>query len=128
MSLKIFLIEESRVIRATVMATLKPYDCVVIESGDGEGAIELAKTHKPDLVILDYALPGIDGYETLSKLRRLANLKQTPVMMLTAESDRQKIVKILQLGIKEYLMKPLDEEQLVIRIGPDVFFFTFIYF
>jgi len=117
MSLKILLIEESRVIRATVQATLKPYDCVVIEAGDGEGAIELAEAHKPDLVILDYVLPGIDGYETLSKLRRLTNLKQTPVMMLTAENDRQKIVKILQLGIKEYLMKPLDEEQLVLRLG-----------
>ena len=117
MSTKILLVEDSRVIRAMVGATLKPYDCTVIEASDGKEGLELAERHRPDLIILDYSMPEMDGYEMLMRLRRVGNLRQTPVMMLTSEASRDKVLMVLKLGVKDYLVKPLNEEMIAERIG-----------
>ncbi len=117
MGAKILLVEDSRVIRAMVGATLRPFDCTIIEANDGLEGLDLAERHKPDLIILDYSMPEMDGYEMLTRLRQVANLRAIPVMMLTSEASRDKVVKILKLGVKDYLVKPLDEEVIAERIG-----------
>ena len=117
MGAKILLVEDSRVIRAMVGATLKPFDCTIIEANDGAEGLELAERHKPDLIILDYSMPEMDGFEMLTRLRRISHLKTTPVMMLTSEASREKVVMVLKLGVKDYLVKPLNEEIIAERIG-----------
>lgn len=117
MGVKILLVEDSRVIRAMVGATLRPFDCTIIEANDGLEGLDLAERHKPDLIILDYSMPEMDGYEMLTRLRQVANLRSIPVMMLTSEASREKVVRILKLGVKDYLVKPLNEEVIAERIG-----------
>ncbi len=117
MGVKILLVEDSRVIRAMVGATLRPFDCTIIEANDGQEGLDLAERHKPDLIILDYSMPEMDGYEMLTRLRQVANLRTIPVMMLTSEASREKVVMILKLGVRDYLVKPLNEEVIAERIG-----------
>ena len=117
MGVKILLVEDSRVIRAMVGATLRPYDCTIVEANDGQEGLDLAERHKPDLIILDYSMPEMNGYEMLSRLRKGANTRNIPVIMLTSEASREKVVKVLKLGVKDYLVKPLNEELIAERIG-----------
>lgn len=100
-----------------VGATLKSYECTVIEASDGKEGLDLAERHRPDLIILDYSMPEMDGHEMLMRLRRVGNLRQTPVMMLTSEASRDKVLMVLKLGVKDYLVKPLNEEMIAERIG-----------
>jgi two-component system cell cycle response regulator len=77
----------------------------------------VASREKADVILLDYMMPGPDGYEVLSRLRSDPNLKATPVIMLTAEAGRDTVIKIAQLGVHGYLVKPFKGELLVEKVG-----------
>lgn len=117
MSLKVLSVDDSRTIRMIVTRTLKNYDCVVYEAGNGEEGLAAAASEKPDVIILDITMPVMDGITMLSKLREDAELKAIPVVMLTAESSRENIAQIARLGVRDYLVKPFKDKQLIEKIG-----------
>lgn len=80
---------------------------------DGEHAIEVFNEANPDLVLLDLMLPGKDGIEVCREIRRLAD---TPVVMLTARSDTVDVVRGLEAGADDYIVKPFNPKELVARI------------
>jgi DNA-binding response OmpR family regulator len=80
---------------------------------DGERALELARTERPDLVILDLMLPGIDGLEVCRALRRADNL---PIIMLTAKDEEIDRVVGLEMGADDYVVKPFSVRELMARI------------
>ncbi len=88
----------------------KDYDIVVANSG--EAAISQAKKKSPDLILLDYEMPGWDGKKTFEQIRSDEALKDIPVVFLTAVSDKKHIAAVLALRPAGYLLKPIDQQRL----------------
>ncbi len=84
-----------------------------IAATDGPTALELHRRHRPDLVVLDVMLPGLDGFEVCRAIRREAD---TPILMLTARSDDVDAIVGLELGADDYVTKPFNPRALVARV------------
>ncbi len=80
---------------------------------DGEAALQAYKKYEPDLILLDVMLPGIDGYEVLSEIRKTDNV---PVIMLSAKGEVFDKVLGLKLGADDYIIKPFDSNEMVARV------------
>ena len=113
MPIKVLSVDDSRTIRLIVIRAFMAYDCVVIEAANGEEGLAAAAREKPDLILLDITMPVMDGLTMLTKLKEDQELKQLPVIMLTAESGRDNVLHISQMGIHDYLVKPFKAEQLI---------------
>lgn len=85
----------------------------VLQATEGEAAVELAKTHRPDLMLLDIRLPGIDGFEVFRRLRQDAALNVLKIVALTASVMKEDEEKIRAMGFTAYLPKPIDVKQFV---------------
>lgn len=117
MPTKILSVDDSRTIRLIVTKAFRPYDCVICEACNGEEGLAAAAREKPDLVILDVTMPVMDGVTMLTKLKADPDLKTIPVIMLTAESGRENVLHIAKLGVRDYLVKPFKEDQLLEKAG-----------
>lgn len=114
---KILTIDDSKTIRLIVAKAFKPFDCEVFEASNGVEGLAVASREKPDIIILDLTMPIMDGAEMLSKLKSSPELKGIPVIMLTAEAGRENVLRIARMGVRDYLIKPFKEEQLVERVS-----------
>ncbi|HRF46582.1 MAG TPA: response regulator transcription factor [Anaerolineales bacterium] len=85
----------------------------VVEAADGVQALNQARDTLPDLILLDVAMPELDGFETLRLLREISS---TPVIMLTARSEEDDRVRGLELGADDYVTKPFSPRELVSRV------------
>lgn len=117
MPYKILSVDDSLTIRMLVKRSFKNYDCVVIEASNGEEGLAAAAKEKPDLIFLDITMPVMDGVTMLTKLKENPDLKGIPVIMLTAESGRENVAYIAKLGVRDYLVKPFKDEQLIEKAG-----------
>ena len=117
MPVKILSVDDSRTIRLIVGKTFRPYDCQLFEATNGEEGLAAAARERPDLIILDVTMPVMDGVTMLTKLKDDPELKAIPVIMLTAESGRDNVLQIARLGIRDYLVKPFKDEQLIEKAG-----------
>ncbi|MDD2710494.1 MAG: response regulator [Verrucomicrobiae bacterium] len=116
MPTKILSVDDSKTIRLIVAKAFKPFDCEVSEAANGVEGLAAAARVMPDLIVLDITMPVMDGVEMLSKLKSDAALKNIPVIMLTAESGRENVLKIAKMGVRDYLVKPFKEEQLLEKV------------
>ena len=113
MSSKILVVDDEAKIVRLVRSYLEQSGFTVVEANDGQTALIQARREKPDLVVLDLGLPGIDGLEVARTLRRE---RETPIIMLTARiEDTDKIVG-LELGADDYMTKPFNPRELVARV------------
>jgi two-component system KDP operon response regulator KdpE len=87
--------------------------CRVISAPNGRDALDKAREEMPDVVLLDIMMPGMDGFETL---RRLRLFSQVPVLVLTAKDEEEDRVRGLELGADDYIGKPFSHRELVSRI------------
>ncbi|WP_018127982.1 response regulator transcription factor [Balneola vulgaris] len=111
---KILVVEDEPSLIFTLQDTLESEGFEVIVSEEGEGAVDLVKEHRPDLMILDIMLPGKSGYDICKEIREL---KFTfPIIMLTAKDQETDKVKGLELGADDYLTKPFGVKELLARI------------
>jgi two-component system, OmpR family, response regulator MprA len=120
---KVLIVDDDAHIRASLRRTLAFEGYQVREADDGMGALEAALDELPDLVILDVMLPGIDGMEVC---RRLREVNDVPILMLTAREGTSSQVQGLDAGADDYLVKPFVKDELLARIrallrrrGPD---------
>ncbi len=116
MGLKILTVDDSKTIRMIVKKAFRPYDCQIIEGENGVEGLSLAAKEKPDLIILDITMPVMNGAEMLAKMKEEPELKDIPVIMLTAEAGKDNVMKIVQMGVKDYMVKPFKGEQLIDRV------------
>jgi two-component system cell cycle response regulator len=116
MTIKILIIDDDETVRLIVAKAFKPYDCTVLETDSPVTGLAIASRERPDIILLDYSMPVMDGFEVLARLRSDAEIKATPVIMLTAETRRQTVMRIAQLRVHDYLIKPFKGDQLVERI------------
>jgi two-component system cell cycle response regulator len=117
MPAKILSVDDSKTIRMIVKRTFAPYEATVLEAGNGEEGLATAAAEKPDLIILDITMPVMDGVTMLGKLEEDPELKGIPVIMLTAESGRENVAFIAKLGVRDYLVKPFEDEQLIEKVS-----------
>jgi len=110
---KILVVDDEISLQETLAYNLSREGYQVEVAGDGNQALHLARTSKPDLVILDVMLPGLDGFEVCRILRQEANI---PVLMLTARDDEIDRVVGLEVGADDYLAKPFSMRELIARV------------
>ena len=115
MPIKILSVDDSKTIRMIVKKAFKPYDCVVFEAENGLEGLSVAAKEIPDLIVLDITMPIMTGVEMLEKIKADEALKSIPVIMLTAESGKESVLKIVKMGVKDYIVKPFKGEQLIER-------------
>ncbi|NWG05649.1 MAG: response regulator transcription factor [Chloroflexi bacterium] len=110
---KILVIDDEPSIINLVSAYLKPEGYEVYTAADGNAGLKAARAFKPDLIILDLMLPGIDGIELLTRLRRESDVY---VIMLTARTDETDKIVGLSVGADDYVTKPFSPRELVARV------------
>ena len=82
----------------------------------GEQALQVVSAVKPDLILLDVMMPGIDGFETCRRLKALEEMEDVPVIFVTARNDLQAITQSFEAGGNDYVTKPFSKEELLARI------------
>jgi len=106
-------VEDDERIRSAVKLALEDEGWTVDEAESGEEAIDMFNRSKPDVVLIDIMLPGIDGFELCRTLRRTSDV---PVVMVTARNDTHDVVAGLEAGADDYLTKPFAPKELSARI------------
>lgn len=109
------IVEDSPDMQEQICKEIGTYFHTVAYSSGEEAVTDLA-TRKPDLLLCDLMLPGIDGYETVKRIKALPGLNELPVIMLTALDDEQHHIKGYQVGADDYMVKPCNYRLLVARI------------
>ena len=107
---KILIIDDNKLILRSLKESIIKMGYTTLEAEDGETGLNLVRTEHPDLVITDFQMPGIDGLEVLSKIRKL-NIS-LPVILLTGYGDVVLTIKSIQLGAFDFLEKPIDPVKL----------------
>ncbi len=115
MPLKVLTVDDSRTIRIIVKKAFKPFDAVIIEAENGVEGLAKVEKDKPDLIVLDITMPVMTGIEMLARLKNDPATKNIPVIMLTAESGKDNVMQIIQMGVSNYIVKPFKGEQLIER-------------
>ncbi len=109
----VLLVEDDVALRWMIHASLRDDDVEILEAGSGEEALRVVANAQPDLVVLDLGLPGIDGLETL---RRLRGVSAVPVVVLTVRDALADKVAALDSGADDYVVKPFESEELAARV------------
>jgi len=107
----VLVVEDNPDSMLTVKALLRD-TCTVIEAADGQAAVTLARMHMPDLILMDIALPGMDGLKALDAIRNEEALRHIPVIALTASAMKGNREEFLDYGFDGYIPKPIDGELL----------------
>lgn len=113
---KILIAEDERDIRDLVAFTLRFAGYEVIAAGNGEEAVDLAPKVNPDLILMDVRMPRMTGYEACRAIKANNDLKDIPVVFLSAKGQESEIQQGLDAGAEEYLLKPFAPDQLTTRV------------
>ncbi len=109
----ILVVGDDRTTRDLIGALLKKAGHEIMEAADGDFAYMQATVSKPDLIILDIMMPGLDGYDVLSRLRHDPDTWEIPVVVLTAYAVLEEVSKSISLGAVEVISKPCKPEEIV---------------
>jgi putative two-component system response regulator len=114
---KIIIVDDSRLERKLLADFLKPHNYEIIEVDDGFKAVDIVRAEQPDLILLDLILKGITGFDICRELKKEEDLRLIPVVMVTAYGDKQARIKGLEAGADDFLIKPVDQAELVARVN-----------
>ena len=114
---KILSVDDSRTMRMMVKRAFRNFQCELFEAADGAEGLAAAVANKPDLIVLDYNMPVMDGVTMLRNMRENAELKRTPVIMLSAEDSNEIISTVARLGVRDYIIKPFEDENLLSKVN-----------
>jgi DNA-binding response OmpR family regulator len=113
MPVKILVVDDEKLYIHLLQVNLQAEGYEVLYAMNGEDALELVSSQKPDLVILDVMMPRLDGFTTCERIRQFSNV---PVIMLTAKGEEQDRVKGLNVGADDYVVKPFSATELIARV------------
>jgi two-component system, OmpR family, alkaline phosphatase synthesis response regulator PhoP len=113
---KILAVDDEEHIQELIKFNLENSGYKVICCGNGTEALKIAKSEKPDLVLLDVMLPGIDGYDVCKEIRKDNNISNIPIIMITAKSEELDKILGLELGADDYITKPFSVRELLARV------------
>ncbi len=106
-----------------LMIFLKTQGYQVFQSKNGEKALEIAYQERPDIILLDVMMPGIDGFETCRRLKESEITKHIPVIFMTALSDTEHKIKGFEIGAVDYIGKPFQYQEVLARVKTHVTFY-----
>jgi DNA-binding response OmpR family regulator len=110
---RVLVVEDDESIRAVVSRIVQFAGAEIIEAESGEDGLRALYSGRPDIVVLDIDLPGIDGWQVLERVRQLT---EVPVLMLTAHDDELEKVRAFQAGADDYVTKPFGAQELLARM------------
>lgn len=113
---KVLIVEDEVAIVTLLRYNLEKEGFAVITTGDGEEAVQLVKEHKPDVIVLDWMLPGMTGVEVCKHIRWNQDVKNTPIIMLSARGEEGDRIRGLDSGADDYMVKPFSPPELIARI------------
>ncbi|MFN7974670.1 MAG: response regulator [Acidobacteriota bacterium] len=112
---KVLLVDDSETMRTLGRDALSPhYDVLLAE--DGRSSLEVAQRERPDLILMDLLMPGLNGLEACRLLKRLPETKHIPVVMITTAAAKVHFREALIAGCHDYVEKPVDAIELVARV------------
>ncbi len=112
----VLVIEDQPDMRENLATILAMEGYVALEAPDGRRGLEMAMEEKPDLILCDVMMPGLDGHGVLEALRRIPSVSGTPFIFLTARGEKQDLRLGMNLGADDYLTKPVSAEDLLAAI------------
>ncbi len=113
---KILIVDDERSITSLITSMLQEFGYATIEASTGEEALSIAQAEQPDLILLDINLPGIDGFQTLKRLKNNVGTGRIPVILLSGIKDAKEKAKGLNLGASDYITKPYSSLELEARV------------
>ncbi|MEG3437703.1 EAL domain-containing response regulator [Pannus brasiliensis CCIBt3594] len=116
-SFRILVIEDEAPIRQLIQEILTSENYEVIEAENGERGLQSVFRDRPDLILCDVMMPGMDGYEVLRELQRYPAIRSIPFIFLTAKATREETRRGMNAGADDYIIKPFDEDELLGAIG-----------
>jgi len=112
-NISVLVVDDFSTMRRIVKNLLKQIGFVNIdEAEDGQDAYKKLKSHKYDLIISDWNMPNLDGLGLLKKIREDEELKDIPILMVTAEAEKDKVITAIKAGVNNYIVKPFTGEVL----------------
>jgi len=114
---RVLVVDDEADIVSTVQYRLEFCEFEVITAANGKEGLEKAANEKPDLILLDISMPVMNGHKMLERLKNSPDLKDIPVIMVTAYSDAKDVAKAADLGIVDYITKPFDFTELMGKIS-----------
>ncbi len=112
----VLIIEDEAPIRDMVRYTLELEGFAIGEAGDAKSAQAVIKKNLPDLILLDWMLPGLSGIEIAKNFKRDALTRNIPLIMLTARAEEESKIRGFDIGVDDYIVKPFSPKELVARI------------
>jgi two-component system sensor histidine kinase/response regulator len=106
--------DEKNIKLLKVMLQKENYD--LVSAGSGEEALRITADRSPDIILLDIMMPGMDGFEVCRRLKANAETKVVPVLIITALAEKQDRVKAMEAGADDFLNKPIEKTELVVRV------------
>lgn len=113
----ILVVEDDPAIREILVRLLTRRGYSVASAGDGEAALAAVDDTRPDLILLDVQLPGVDGFEVCRRIKQRPATRLTPVVLVTGLNDRPHKMRGIEAGADDFLSKPFDEEELTARVA-----------
>jgi DNA-binding response OmpR family regulator len=117
MSKKILIVDDEDHIHKVLLRLLQSSAYEVVEAYNGRECLEMAKQHRPDLILLDINMPEMNGNETMKHLRHDKETTAIPVLMLTGNGELVDKIVGYELGVEDYITKPFDAVELKSRIS-----------
>ena len=112
----ILVVDDDLVMRCTMSGVLRESGYAIVEAEDGFQALELAAAHRPDMIVLDLLMPGLDGFAVCERLRAMPEFINTPILVLTGLEDSLSIVRAFEIGASDFATKPLSAPLLSHRV------------
>ena len=112
----VLLADDEPSLRTLVHATLEDPEYRILEAEDGISALEVARRERPDLLVLDWMMPGLSGIEVVKTLRQDPTTARIPIVMLTAKGQAIDRDQAIALGVSAYLIKPFSPLELLKKV------------
>ncbi|OAD18666.1 adenylate/guanylate cyclase [Candidatus Thiomargarita nelsonii] len=113
----LLLVDDSPTSLKVLYKYFNQFDYEIFAAKSGEKALEVLTQIKPDIILLDVMMPGIDGFETCHRIKENEEMREIPIIFMTALSDTKNKVKGFELGAVDYLTKPLQKEEVLARVN-----------
>lgn len=113
-NLLLMIVEDEDKLREGLSTALAPFFSKVINAKNGDEGLKKFKKFKPDIVITDILMPIVDGLDMAKSIKELT--KDTPIIVLSAYSEKERLLRAIDIGIDKYLIKPVDVEELLLII------------
>jgi signal transduction histidine kinase len=112
----VLIVDDSPSARETLLAALDGHGYQLVTAENGSEALQVASQIRPDVILLDVMMPGMDGFEVCQRIRSMPELAEVPVVLLTALDDHASLLRGLEAGADDFFSKPIERKELLVRV------------